>query len=499
MYSVTVTAGQRLSFDIDCPNSSLDSYIRLFDRNGTQLDFNDDRPAPGEASGLESYLEYSFASAGTYYLGVSGFRNSAYNAQTGEGDANGSTGAYTLVVTPLTTTPPPVIQDRDDQISETFMSMGTGLGLTGFEITSPTDVAMYGFWLNAGIRVAFDIDSTTGFDSYLRLFDSNGNQITFNNNGAAPDESLGNDAYLEYTILTGGTYYLGVSGNGNTTYNAVTGDGDQNGSMGTYSLLTSTVATIPTIDVRNVRAEADYQNDTSFLVYDSNGQRVPFDHVGADYNAPGTSGAGDVGYAVVAPASGRIVHYQGSGGYGDLLVGIAVPVPRGTSMPRELIGPGARNIESPVDSGFVTVFLGHLSRDRYTSANQLDSSVANTTLNLAVGSEVVAGQTIIGYLAPQARNGGFEPHVHVGILPYQETGIAGVSGSGASLFTTDLRRDGAADVPLRAQSTHFPGRWATNDNRLPPNNGSSFQTYGAYVRGTLIEPVTGLQRLQNLR
>jgi len=99
MYSFTVTAGQRISFDVDL-TSGLDSYIRLFDSNGVPLAANNDATGPGEISSPNSYLEYTFTNSGTFYLGVSGYGNTNYNALTGTGDVNGSTGSYTLVVSP---------------------------------------------------------------------------------------------------------------------------------------------------------------------------------------------------------------------------------------------------------------------------------------------------------------------------------------------------------------------------------------------------------------
>jgi hypothetical protein len=101
MFSFSVSAGQSVGFDIDRPSGSLNSWIRLFDASGTQLAYNDDGAAPGESSSLESYLEYAFTSAGTYYLGVSGYSNSSYDAVTGGGDVSGSTGVYTLILTDL--------------------------------------------------------------------------------------------------------------------------------------------------------------------------------------------------------------------------------------------------------------------------------------------------------------------------------------------------------------------------------------------------------------
>ncbi|MBI3879675.1 MAG: DVUA0089 family protein, partial [Verrucomicrobia bacterium] len=100
MFSFTVQAGQRISFDIDQASAGFDSYIRLFNGSGTQLAFSDDNRGPGETNSQNSYLEFTFTNAGTFYLGVSGFGNTNYNATTGTGDTAGSTGSYTLVVSP---------------------------------------------------------------------------------------------------------------------------------------------------------------------------------------------------------------------------------------------------------------------------------------------------------------------------------------------------------------------------------------------------------------
>ena len=72
------------------------SYLRLFDSKGRELHANDDAAAPGESAGFDSYLEYVFATAGTYYIGVSGVSNASYSATDGSGDFPGSTGGFTL-------------------------------------------------------------------------------------------------------------------------------------------------------------------------------------------------------------------------------------------------------------------------------------------------------------------------------------------------------------------------------------------------------------------
>ena len=120
-------------------------------------------------------------------------------------------------------------------------------GLTELEPESGTfffgfseDVDFYSFTLAAGQTVALDIDSleeiiTDSFfpeiyifpalqdipqqtDHELRLFDTDGNELAANNDGAAPGEDFSRDPYLEFTAETAGTYYVGVSQLGNRNY-----------------------------------------------------------------------------------------------------------------------------------------------------------------------------------------------------------------------------------------------------------------------------------------
>ncbi len=235
IYRVDVTAGQRLAFDIDRPSGSLNSYLRLFDATGRQLAVNDNGRAPGEASSNDSYLEFTFATSGAFFVGISGSGNNSYNPVTGLGDRNGSRGAYSLITSRVI---PP---DTDDQISEA-VNLGT-LGATSVSrmgaIDMPTDVDMYRFTLGAAARVNMDVDRPdTALDSYLRVFDANGNEVARNDDGPNPSEDASFESYLSLT-LNAGTYFVALSGYGNSEFNATTGAGDTNGSSGGYVLLLS--------------------------------------------------------------------------------------------------------------------------------------------------------------------------------------------------------------------------------------------------------------------
>ncbi|MFM1995742.1 MAG: hypothetical protein RLZZ111_129 [Planctomycetota bacterium] len=93
LYRVTLAAGQRLVIDVDARSlsgsSTLDSYLRVFDGRGRQLAANDD--ADGS---LDSFLAFTAVTAGTYYVGLSGYRNAYYSPTRAGSGANGSTGVY---------------------------------------------------------------------------------------------------------------------------------------------------------------------------------------------------------------------------------------------------------------------------------------------------------------------------------------------------------------------------------------------------------------------
>ena len=116
LYRITLQAGQRFVVDIDARtlsgSSTLDSYVRVLDAFGRQLSKNDDF-----GNSYDSFLIYTARTSGTYYVGVSGYGNPAYNPNRAGSGRNGSTGVY--------------------QISLEFAAMPTG--------TSAGSIRMMGF------------------------------------------------------------------------------------------------------------------------------------------------------------------------------------------------------------------------------------------------------------------------------------------------------------------------------------------------------------------
>jgi len=96
-YRVSLQAGQQFVIDIDARSlagsSTLDSYVRLFDASGRQLASNDDF-----GGSIDSYLVYTAPTAGTYFVGVSGYGNAAYTPMQDNSGRNGSVGTYQISI-----------------------------------------------------------------------------------------------------------------------------------------------------------------------------------------------------------------------------------------------------------------------------------------------------------------------------------------------------------------------------------------------------------------
>ena len=254
LYAVNVTAAGTIILDVDARSlaepSQLDSYLRLFDANGRQLAQNDD------ASGsLDSALAYDLQSSGTYYVGVSAYGNTRYNPfLEGSGRNGRSTGSYELFVRfqedstdpdpgpgPGPDPDPPAGPMEPNDSIDTATAVvfenrqAVIAGMIGDGAYGRSDVDLFAVELAAGTTIEIDVDARTladfsALDSYLRLFDADGNELAQN------DDAFGQlDSYLRYTVDARGTYYVGLSSYGNSDYEADTaGSGRRGRTVGDY-------------------------------------------------------------------------------------------------------------------------------------------------------------------------------------------------------------------------------------------------------------------------
>ena len=209
IYQITGVPGSTFTVTTSQPSvgTSMDTVLRLFNSAGAQVAFNDN------FTGLYSQINYTFPLAGTYYVGVSGGGNTSYNPSVaGSGVVGSGTGVYRL--------------DMSLDVGDTFATASaTGIALTGTFTRSSTtigdgvlgisDVDMY--------KISGAVGSTlfamtgqpasiaTGVDTVLRIFDSSGVEVAFN------DDFGGPYSQINYTLPATGVYYIGVSGGAGST------------------------------------------------------------------------------------------------------------------------------------------------------------------------------------------------------------------------------------------------------------------------------------------
>ncbi len=132
----------------------------------------------------------------------------------------------------------------DGSPTETFYGIiGQDASSTGTVQVGNTDVDMYQFRViaagNVNIEVASNVNDTNDFNSTLRLFNSSGTEL-------AKDYNSGTGNFSKIVkALTPGTYYVGVSGYKNDSYDPNIAGSGSVGDRGNYSLLFSLVNNDP--------------------------------------------------------------------------------------------------------------------------------------------------------------------------------------------------------------------------------------------------------------
>ena len=167
LYQFSAGRGQQIGFDTDTPGSNLDARIRLFDSSFNEIATNDDGTGPApEDDSLESYLEYTFPTQGTYYVGISHFGNSSYDIVSGTGDiatnSSSALGTYTLQALTLGV-------EENGTIS-TASAISPGNDVTG-RISPSVEVDMASFSTTANREVGISVNVRTGdLVAHVRVF-----------------------------------------------------------------------------------------------------------------------------------------------------------------------------------------------------------------------------------------------------------------------------------------------------------------------------------------
>jgi hypothetical protein len=243
-HRVSLTAGQNYIFDVDGGSLS-DPTLALRNSAGTQLVFNDDG-----GPGLDSRIEFTATTTGTYYLDVGGYSS--------------NTGSYTLAT-------------RIDDIADDINSIDTVAvgGSRSGTINSASDQDFVGVSLTAGQSYIFDAHGVGLSDPTLALRNSSGTQLAFNDDGGP-----GLDSRVEFTASSSGMYFLDVGGYSTNT--------------GSYSLSTriddvaDDVNTTDSIIAGGVRSGTinSAADQDFFQIFLTAGQHYNFDVTGVGLSDP---------------------------------------------------------------------------------------------------------------------------------------------------------------------------------------------------------------------
>jgi len=174
-FRISLRAGETYQFRALGPTLN-DPTLSLRNSVGSQLAFNDD------AEGLNSLINYTATSTGTYYLDMGGYLS--------------NTGSYSVVA------------------SEGTVNLTGNLGRT---VNASGDHDWYSINLVAGQTYVFQergspTDGGTLSDAFLFLRNSRGAVVTSNDDGG-----IGFDSFIQYTATTSGRYYLDAGAFGSNT------------------------------------------------------------------------------------------------------------------------------------------------------------------------------------------------------------------------------------------------------------------------------------------
>ncbi|MBD2520115.1 DVUA0089 family protein [Nostoc sp. FACHB-973] len=234
-WAIELKQGEAIAVDVSSIGSNnLDAYLRLFDANGQQLVFSDDRRSPQEETNdpstytFDPYLTFTAPNTGTYYLGLSTYESSTYKPnQPGSGLPDGATGEYSLSITKLPNGLTSEFQTTVE-LSETREFTGAyRLQIQADPIANALPIntgnysdlqfgRFYSVYLDAGDKFKFDVDQQISQqlgqeNPFIYLLNSAGKAIGFNEDAPFADDKWEFPPAMEFVAAQAGYYYVYVN------------------------------------------------------------------------------------------------------------------------------------------------------------------------------------------------------------------------------------------------------------------------------------------------
>ena len=184
-YGVTLAAGTQYEFRLGA--ASLDSVLQLYDAQGDPLDYVDNSWGGGDPE----ILVYTPATAGTFYVGVSGYAD--------------STGDFLLDIN-ATRAGSSADLVGDGYLDAAANLLQVGAGPVRSVVDSAADEDVYAVTLSANTTYLFELSSNL-LDGTLALYGPLGHLLD-----SADYGGIGGSENLYFTPLASGTFYIGAGG-----------------------------------------------------------------------------------------------------------------------------------------------------------------------------------------------------------------------------------------------------------------------------------------------
>ena len=245
MVRIDLVAGRLYQIDIDNGTAG-DFHLRIFDAFGSEVRANDDgfRTNDNVVFSLSPWIEFAPNYSGTYYVAVSPYYMQGYDPASLAGRTapenpiattagtltildNGtnfwpSTGSINSITAESSSDETDLFREEDGSLRVSYV--GT--------VDSPTDVDIARIDLEKGDVVVIDVNGLESNGTVLRVINAAGTLIGFDD-----DSGFGDDPELSFAAPNAGTFYVGISGEGNATYNALDGTGTVAGVTGNYEVI----------------------------------------------------------------------------------------------------------------------------------------------------------------------------------------------------------------------------------------------------------------------
>lgn len=232
-----------LQIDVDSVSGTdffdpVDSVLIVFDEAGTILAENDDTDS------FDPFVQLPVRADTNYYVAITGYGNDSFDPFQLASGSPGDTGTYRITATLRASQDARLLAD-DSIDSGTLERVEIGslvfgeIGVDGALQVGPDDIDLYRFTAPADLRVGIATVTNEEFsaDTVLRVFDTAGNELAFNDDANA--NTRGSAVSLDVTA--GQELVIGINGYSPQArdYDPVTGDGAAPGVPGVYALTVS--------------------------------------------------------------------------------------------------------------------------------------------------------------------------------------------------------------------------------------------------------------------